>query len=136
MMICQTPSNEVFARVRNRWFVRELHLAGIEDGLVTDDCHLRLVVAEGLHPEQQLVEDDSDGPNVNLLGDLWIFALVETLRRLVPIRADTLTCELDLILVLLDDLAETEVGNFHLSIMKDNILWFKIVVDYLLLLVG
>ena len=122
-MVCQTPSNEVFTGVRNRWFVRELHLAGIENCLVTDDCHLRLIMAEGLHPKQQLVENYTDRPNVNLLGDLWIFALVKALGGLVPISADTLTGELDLILILLNNLAEAEVGNFHLSIMKDNILW-------------
>ena len=62
--------------------------------------------------------------------------MVKTLGCLVPISANTLTGELNLILIFLYNLTEAKVGNFDLAIMKDNILWLKIVVDYLLLLIS
>ena len=65
-MVSQTPADELFAAVRDGRLWRELDLAGVEDCLIAHDRHLRLVVAEGLHPEQQLIEDDAHAPNVNL----------------------------------------------------------------------
>ena len=70
-----------------------------------------------------------------LLGDLGVFRLVEALRRLVPVRADALAGQLDLVLVLLDDLAQAEVSDFHLAVVEDYVLWLQVIVDYLLLLV-
>ena len=42
----------------------------IQYSLVFQDGLLRLVVAERLLLEQQLKEDDSDGPDVHLVRDL------------------------------------------------------------------
>ena len=49
MVIGQTPANEVFARIRDGWFLRELDRARIKNCLVANDSHLRFVVAKGLH---------------------------------------------------------------------------------------
>ena len=70
-----------------------------------------------------------------LLGDLRVLRLVEALWSLVPIRADTLTCELYLVLVFLDDLTEAKVGDFDLSVVEYDVLRLQIVVNDLLLLV-
>ena len=70
-----------------------------------------------------------------LLGDLGVFRLVEALRRLVPVGADALAGQLNLVLVLLDDLAQAEVSDFHLAVVEDYVLWLQVIVDYLLLLV-
>jgi hypothetical protein len=67
MMVCQTLANELSAAVGNGGLLRELDLSSIEDGLIPHDCHLRLIVAERLHPEQKLVEDNPHAPNINLL---------------------------------------------------------------------
>ena len=66
VMISQASTDELFASVRDGWFLWELHLSCIEDGLVSYDCHLRLIVSEWLHSEKQLVKDDAHAPNVNL----------------------------------------------------------------------
>ena len=70
-----------------------------------------------------------------LLGDLGVFRLVEALRCLVPVGADALAGQLDLVLVLLNDLAQAEVSDFHLAVVEDYVLWLQVIVDYLLLLV-
>ena len=70
-----------------------------------------------------------------LLGDLRVFALVEALGRLVPVGSDSLTRQLNLVLVLLDDLAEAKVRDFHLSVVEYYVLRLQVVVDDLLLLV-
>ena len=69
------------------------------------------------------------------LGDLRVFGLVEALGRLVPVRAHALAGQLDLVLVLLDDLAEAEVSDFHLAVVEYYVLRLQVVVNYLLLLV-
>ena len=66
VMISQATTDELFAAVRDGWFLWELHLSSIEDSLVSHDRHLRLIVSEWLHPEKQLVKDDAYAPNVNL----------------------------------------------------------------------
>ena len=69
------------------------------------------------------------------LGDLGVFGLVEALGRLVPVRAHALAGQLDLVLVLLDDLAEAEVSDFHLAVVEYYVLRLQVVVNYLLFLV-
>ena len=61
--------------------------------------------------------------------------MVKTLGRLVPVGAYPLRCKLDLVLVLSNDFAEPEVGDFDFPVVKDDVLWFEIVVDDYLLLV-
>lgn len=58
---------------------------------------------------------------------------METLWGLVPISADSLRCELDLLRSLVHDLAEAEVGDLDLAVVEDDVLWFEVKVDYLLL---
>ena len=64
-----------------------------------------------------------------------VLTLVETLRCLIPVGANALACQFDLVLVLLDDLAQAEVSDFHLAVVEDNVLRFEVIVDYFLLLV-
>ena len=71
-----------------------------------------------------------------LLRDLRILALIEALGRLVPVGADPLARQLDLVLVLLDDLAQAEVGDLDLAVVENYVLRLQIVVNDLLLLVG
>ena len=64
-----------------------------------------------------------------------VFRLIEAFRRLVPVRSDALAGQLDLVLVLLDDLAQAEVCDLNLAIVEDDILRLEVVVDNLLLLI-
>ena len=66
VVICKAAPDEVFATVGNHGFRWELHLSSIENGLISHYSHLRLVVAEGFHAEQKLIEDYANAPNVNL----------------------------------------------------------------------
>ena len=68
--------------------------------------------------------------------NLWILGLVEAFRRLIPVGTHPLTCELYLILVLLDNLAETEVSDLDLPVVEDDVLWLQIVVNDLLFLIS
>lgn len=69
------------------------------------------------------------------MGDLRVFTLIEALGRLVPVRSDSLTCQLNFVLILPDDLAEAKVGDFHLTVVEYYVLGLQVVVDNLLLLV-
>ena len=90
MVVGQTLPDELFALVCHNWLRGELHLSCVQDGLVTHNRHLRLVMAERLQAKEQLVEDYAHTPDVNFARNLWI-PQVETLRRLVPIGSDALT---------------------------------------------
>lgn len=134
MVVGQALPDELLARVRHHRLRGELHLSGVQDRLVSHDCHLRFVVAERLHAKEKLVEDHAHAPNVNLAGDLRI-PQVKALRRLIPIGTDALTCQFYFILSLLEGLAEAEVCNFHFPIVKNDILRLQVVVNDPLLLI-
>ena len=70
------------------------------------------------------------------LGDLRIFGLVEALRRLIPVSAHALRCQLNLLLIFANYFAQTKVCDFDLSIVEQNILGFQVVMDYFLLGIG
>lgn len=67
MVVRQTLANEVFAAIWDGRFLGELDSAGIQDGLIPHDGHLRLVVAKWFDAEKQLIENYSHAPNVNLV---------------------------------------------------------------------
>jgi len=135
VVVRQTLANEFFAAVRDGRLWWELDLARVEDCLVPHDGHLRFVVAERLDPEEQLVKNHAHTPNINLLSDLRILALIEALWRLVPVGADALTRQFDFVLIFLDNFAQAEVGDLDLAIVEDDILRLKVIMDNLLLLV-
>jgi hypothetical protein len=66
MVVGQAFSNEVFAAVSNRRLGREEDLLGIEDGLVAHYSHLCLIMTEGLYPKDELKENNSYTPDVDL----------------------------------------------------------------------
>jgi len=55
--------------------------------------------------------------------------LLETFWCLVPVSSDALRSQLDLFVSLVYYLAKTKVSNLNLSVMEDNILWLKVVVN-------
>ena len=60
----------------------------------------------------------------------------ETFWGLIPICSNSLGSELDLVLVLIQCLAQTKISDFDFSIMEYNVLGLEIVVyDFLLLVV-
>jgi hypothetical protein len=61
--------------------------------------------------------------------------LIETFRGLVPICANTLTCQLYFVLAVLECLAETKICDLDLTIMENDVLRLEVIVDNLLLLV-
>jgi len=62
------------------------------------------------------------------MGYLWR-VLLETFWCLVPVSTDTLRSQLDLLMSLIYYFAQTKVSNLNLSVMEDNILWLKVVVN-------
>ena len=62
--------------------------------------------------------------------------MVEALRSLVPVCADSLTRQFNLILVFLDYLTETKISDFDFSVVEDDVLWLQVVVDNLLFLIS
>ena len=62
------------------------------------------------------------------MGYLWR-VLLETFWCLVPVSTDTLGSQLDLLMSFIYYFAQTKVGNLNLSVMEDNILWLKVVVN-------
>ena len=71
-----------------------------------------------------------------LLCDLRVLRLIEALRRLVPISADSLARELYFVLVFLDYFAQAEVGYLDLPVVEYYVLRLQVVVNDLLFLVG
>ena len=55
--------------------------------------------------------------------------MLETFWCLVPVSSDALRSQLDLLVSLVYYLAQTKVSNLNLSVMEDNILWLKVVVN-------
>ena len=92
-------------------------------------------MTEWLDTEEKLEENDTDRPDIDLLSDLWVFGLVKAFWSLVPVSADTLACQLDFVLIFLDDFAQTEISDFHLTIVENDVLRLQIVVNNLLFLV-
>ena len=54
---------------------------------------------------------------------------MEAFWCLVPVSSDALRSQLDLLVSLVYYLAKTKVSNLYLSVMEDNILWLKVVVN-------
>ena len=52
VVVSQATSDKLFATVRDTRLLGELHLPGVQDGLIAHNRHLRLVVSERLHPKQ------------------------------------------------------------------------------------
>ena len=63
---------------------------------------------------------------------MWVLRLIEAFGRLVPVGADTLTSQLNLVLVLANNLAEAEICDFDFPVVEDDILRFEVVMDYFL----
>lgn len=92
---------------------------------------MALIVTEWLLPVEELKVNDTDAPNVDLMRYLRRI-LLEALWSLIPIRANTLRCELNFLMAFVDDLAEAEICNFDLSIMKYDILRLQVIMNDLL----
>ena len=67
------------------------------------------------------------------LGYLRIFRLVKTFRGLIPVGADSLGCQLYLLLVFTDYFAKSKVCDFYLTVVEEDILWLQVVVNDFLL---
>ena len=107
-------------------------------------------MSEWLYPEQQLVENNSHAPNVNLnresynfkiysylLGDLWLsYIQFKALGSLVPVSPNSLRSQLDLLIVLSHQLTQAKVCYFDFSLVENDILRLQIIVNYFLLLIS
>ena len=85
-------------------------------------------MAKRLHSKQELKEYHSDRPNVDFVRYLGVLYR-ETLGSLVPIGADSLGSKLYLVGIVIDGLAQAKVRNFHLALMKNDVLRFQIEVN-------
>ena len=150
MVVGQAFPNEFFASIRDSWLSREEHLLGVEDSLVSHDSHLSLVVTEWLYSEQQLVENNSHAPNVNLnresynfkiysylLGDLWLsYIQFKAFGSLVPVSPYSLGSQLYLLIVLSHQFTQAKVSYFDFSLVENDILRLQIIVNYFLFLIS
>jgi len=66
VVVGQALPDKVLAPIGYAGLLRESHFASIEDGLISHDSHLGLIVTEWLHTEQELVEDYPHTPDINL----------------------------------------------------------------------
>ena len=55
--------------------------------------------------------------------------MLEAFWCLVPVSSDALRSQLDLLVTFIYYLAQAKVSNLNLSIMEDNVLWLKVVVN-------
>ena len=67
------------------------------------------------------------------MGDLRT-VLIKTLRGLIPVSANPLRCQLNLLVTLIYCLTEPKVCDLDFPEMEDDVLWLQIVVDDLLFL--
>lgn len=100
-------------------------------------------MAEGLLAKEDLKEDDTHAPHVNLeavnergtylgVDHRRVVGHHEALWCLVPIGADALRSKFNSLLVLVHGLAEAKVSDLDLAIVKKDVLGFQIVMDDLL----
>ena len=89
---------------------------------------MRLVVAKRFLPINQLEENNSHRPNVHLVRYLRR-VLLKALRGLVPVSSNSLGRQLYLLVTFIHNLAEPKVSNFDFTVMKNDVLWFEIVVN-------
>ena len=61
--------------------------------------------------------------------------MIEAFWSLVPISSHSLTRQFDFVLIFFNYLAQTEICDFDLAVVKNDVLRFKIIVDNLLLLI-
>ena len=73
-----------------------------------------------------------------LLSDLrrLICVKFKALGRLVPVSAHALRSKLNLFLIFAHELAQTKVCDLYFTLVKEYVLRFQVVMDYLLLLVA
>jgi len=128
VVICKAIADEFLATITYLRLSWEHYLASIQDCLVFQDGLLWLVVTKGFRTKKKLVENYSYAPNVHFVGYLRR-VLLETFWCLVPVSSDALRSQLDLFVSLVYYLAKTKVSNLNLSVMEDNILWLKVVVN-------
>jgi hypothetical protein len=100
--------------------------------LVLQDGLLALVVAKGLGTEKEFVEYDTHAPDIYLVSNLRR-VLLEALRCLIPVSSHSLRGQFYLFMALIDNFAQTKIGDFDFSIMKDYVLRLQIEVDDFLL---
>ena len=87
---------------------------------------MRLVVAEGFGAEEQLIEDDTDAPDVHLVGNVGL-VLLEALGCLIPVGAHSLRSQLDLLMSFVYYLAQAEICYLYFSVMEYDILRLEII---------
>lgn len=133
-MVSEAFSDEIFTLISNLRFLGKDNFSRVENGLIPHNSHLRLVMAKRFNAKHQFVKNDSNWPDINLARYLRILK-IKTFGRLIPVCADPLACKLNFILALIDGLAESKVSYFNFSIVENDILRFKVIVDDSLLLV-
>lgn len=80
------------------------------------------MVSEGFLPIQHLEVYDPNGPNVDFSRYVGLLLCYKTLRRQVPIGANTLGSKLDDVLI--GGLAEPKISDLDLALVKHDVLGF------------
>lgn len=95
----------------------------VENSRLLENRLLTLVVAKRLLSEQKFVENDSNGPDVHFVRNLWL-VLLEALRSLIPVGAHALGSQLYLLIALFYDLTQAKVCDLDLALVENDVLWF------------
>lgn len=121
--------NELLALIGNYalGLGREVYCICFKHDPLIQYSHLAHLISEGFLSEQHLEVDDSDGPDIHFGGNMRLLICDKAFRRKVPVRAHSLRCQLDDILVC--RLAQAKVRDFYLPLVEQDVLRFQIVVD-------
>lgn len=130
VMISQAFSNKVLASIRNLWSRWKCNFPCIQNCLIFQNWLLRLIMAKRFFTKQKFKENYTNWPYIYLVWNLWTI-LGEAFWCLIPICTNSLWSQLYLFISLINNLAKSEVCYFDLSIVEDNVLGFKIVVNNL-----
>ena len=88
-------------------------------------------MSKRLLAEDKLEENDSYRPYVDLMRYLGR-VLLEAFRSLIPVRSNSLRSQLNLLIALVNNFAETEVSYLDFTVVEYYILRLEVVVNDLL----
>lgn len=137
-IVSQTSANEVLCLFRYFVLLRRIRrksdLCSITDYVLLQNLVLWHSVPKRSLPVKHLKENDTNWPHIDFWRDHRIIR-VESFRRQVPVSANSLRSQIDfcLVAIAIHFFAKPKVQDFDDSFVKDDIAWFKIIVNDLIL---
>lgn len=135
LIISQAVTDELLPSFGDKRLWWKAHLSSIEHNLMLQDVVLSLAISKWPSSVHHLEVDDTYTPHIHFVAYSDIIFSHKALWRQVPIRACALARQFHTVAFCLsfDYLAETEVGNFGVSVLvlnevsqkSINRCWFK-----------